>query len=151
MQDEDTQPPTGTPGQSGSHGPPRVHRWGRWEGRFESRDAHGDPVHTVEMRVELAAPSGTRHTAPAFWDGDRTWRVRFCPDEIGMWTYATRCEPADPGLEGQTGAFTCVPYEGDNPLYRHGVVEVAPSGHYLAHADGTPFFYLADTCWNGPM
>src|SRR2546423_5138661 len=34
---------------------------------------------------------------------------------------------------------------------RHGPVRVSPEGHYLAHADGTPFFYLADTAWNGAL
>ena len=29
-------------------------------------------------------------------------------------------------------------------------IQVAPSGRYLAHADSTPFFFMADTCWNGP-
>src|SRR5690606_20478924 len=43
----------------------------------------------------------------------------------------------------------CVPYEGDNPLYRHGPLHVAASGTHLEHADGTPFFWLADTAWNG--
>ena len=50
----------------------------------------------------------------------------------------------------RSGTFTCAPYEGKNPLYRHGQVQVAPSGRHLQHADGTPFFFLADTCWNGP-
>lgn len=32
----------------------------------------------------------------------------------------------------------------------HGRLQVAKSGTHLAHADGTPFFFLADTCWCGP-
>ncbi|HSI34813.1 MAG TPA: DUF4038 domain-containing protein [Tepidisphaeraceae bacterium] len=34
---------------------------------------------------------------------------------------------------------------------RHGPVCVSASGTHLAHADGTPFFYLADTAWNGGL
>jgi hypothetical protein len=34
---------------------------------------------------------------------------------------------------------------------RHGRVRVAPGATHLSHADGTPFFYLADTAWNGPL
>jgi len=34
---------------------------------------------------------------------------------------------------------------------RHGPVRVSASGTHLAHADGTPFFYLADTAWNGGL
>jgi hypothetical protein len=33
----------------------------------------------------------------------------------------------------------------------HGPVRVAAGGHHLAHADGTPFLYLADTAWNGAL
>jgi hypothetical protein len=108
-------------------------------------------VHTVTLAVDLVAPSGARHTAMAFWDGERTWRVRHCPDEAGAWTYTTRCTPEDPGLHGQRDSFAVVPYDGDNPLYRRGAVRLAASRRHLAHADGTPFFYLGDTAWNAPM
>lgn len=38
----------------------------------------------------------------------------------------------------------------DNPFAKHGKLRVAKSGTYLEHADGTPFFFLADTVWTGP-
>lgn len=34
---------------------------------------------------------------------------------------------------------------------RHGRVGVSSDGTHLAHADGTPFFFLADTAWNGAL
>src|SRR3954451_8791147 len=33
---------------------------------------------------------------------------------------------------------------------QHGRLRIAKSGTHLEHADGTPFFFLADTCWTGP-
>jgi hypothetical protein len=42
------------------------------------------------------------------------------------------------------------PAADDNPFARHGRLRVAKSGTYLEHADGTPFFFLADTAWTGP-
>ena len=54
-----------------------------------------------------------------------------------------------PALDRREGSFNCVPYDGPNPVYRHGPVHVADDGHSLAHADGTPFFWLGDTVWNG--
>jgi hypothetical protein len=36
------------------------------------------------------------------------------------------------------------------PFDSHGLLRVAKSGTHLEHADGTPFFVLADTCWTGP-
>jgi hypothetical protein len=37
-----------------------------------------------------------------------------------------------------------------NPLEAHGRLQIAKSGTHLEHADATPFFFLADTCWCGP-
>ena len=37
-----------------------------------------------------------------------------------------------------------------DPFAAHGKLRVAKSGTYLEHADGTPFFVLADTAWTGP-
>ncbi|MBN1671051.1 MAG: DUF4038 domain-containing protein [Kiritimatiellae bacterium] len=34
-----------------------------------------------------------------------------------------------------------------SPWARHGRLGLAPNGHYLQHADGTPFFWLGDTAW----
>ena len=34
---------------------------------------------------------------------------------------------------------------------RHGPVRISASGSHLAHADGTPLIYLADTAWNGGL
>ncbi|HEY2784082.1 MAG TPA: DUF4038 domain-containing protein [Fimbriiglobus sp.] len=48
------------------------------------------------------------------------------------------------GLAFGTIAFAAEPFD------THGPLRVAKSGTYLEHADGTPFFFLADTCWTGP-
>jgi hypothetical protein len=33
----------------------------------------------------------------------------------------------------------------------HGPIRVSPDRTHLTHADGTPFFFLADTAWNGAL
>jgi hypothetical protein len=42
------------------------------------------------------------------------------------------------------------PAAADDPFQKHGKLRVARTGTHIEHADGTPFFVLADTCWNGP-
>lgn len=37
-----------------------------------------------------------------------------------------------------------------DPFTKHGRLRVAKAGTHLEHADGTPFFFLADTVWTGP-
>jgi len=43
-----------------------------------------------------------------------------------------------------------IPLLAAEPFDTHGRIRVAKAGTYLEHADGTPFFFLADTCWTGP-
>ena len=69
---------------------------------------------------------------------------------VGKWRYEIECEN-DSGFGGQTGEFECVSYEGNNPLYIHGDIHLSDDRYYLAHADGTPFFWLGDTGWNGAL
>jgi hypothetical protein len=38
-----------------------------------------------------------------------------------------------------------------NPLTCHGPLRVSDDRTHLTHIDGTPFFYLADTAWNGAL
>jgi hypothetical protein len=40
-------------------------------------------------------------------------------------------------------------YEGDNPLFIHGPIEVSDDKRHFQHLDGTPFFWLGDTWWMG--
>lgn len=112
-------------------------------GELEFRDAKA--AHTIPSGIEgiFTAPSGRTIRREAFWDGEDCWKIRFAPTELGAWTYTVS------GLSsGETsGTLTCVPYEGDLPLYRHGFLKVGPRGKYLCHDDNTPFFWLGDTHW----
>jgi hypothetical protein len=128
----------------------RVARWTAHELAFTAENPHDDPCWEVDLRVALTAPSGRVLTIDAFWDGDGIWRARVRPDEIGAWRWRTVASDLDdPGLHDRSGTFECVPYDGPNPVYKHGPVRVADDGHSFAHADGTPFFWLGDTVWNG--
>ncbi len=127
---------------------PGVARWGRWEQTFTApRGTSPD----LEFTVDLESPSGKKHSISGFWDGGESWRVRFRPDETGKWRYKTTSRPAVVGVSGQKGAFECIANEGNTRFARHGVIKVAKEGTYLAHADGTPFFWMGDTVWNGPL
>jgi len=130
----------------------RVAQWTRFEGVLTSTLDYPNPVQDVQVDVTFTSPSGKTQDAMAFWDGGRLWKVRFSPEELGKWTYRTRSSnAADAGLDGRSGEFTCTRYPGTNPLYRHGAIRVSADHYSLAHADGTPFFWLADTAWNGPL
>jgi hypothetical protein len=118
--------------------------WSPVELSLSSDDPQSSPYTDVEVTAAFEHESGERHEIPGFWDGDRTWRVRFSPPRPGRWTFAV-----DGSADGLTaaGEFDVSAYAGDNPIREHGFLTVADGDRSLEHADGTPFFWLADTAW----
>ena len=82
---------------------------------------------------------------PGFWDGGRSFLVRFAPPQPGVWDWRTVSD--DAALNEKTGSFEALPYGGPHAIYRHGFLKAERGKKYLLHADGTPFFYLGDTHW----
>ncbi len=75
-----------------------------------------------------------------FYDGGGVYRVRFMPDQEGIWRYQTKSNR--PALDGKTGQFVVVHHSPGN----HGPVQVRREYHF-AYADGTPFFQVGTTCY----
>jgi hypothetical protein len=117
---------------------------------FTSQKDRKDPFSEVELDVLFTGPDGDRLRVPAFWAGGRLWRVRFASPKAGLYRYRSECsDPADKGLHGVEGQIEVRPYQGDNPLYRHGPIQVAADRRHFEYADGTLFFWLGDTWWMG--
>ena len=109
-------------------------------------DPMPDPWASIELDVEFTDPDGAVKTVPAFWAGGRSWRVRYSSPLAGEHRYRTIVRAAEEtGLEGSEGKLQVGGYVGSNPLLLHGGVTLAPDARHLAHADGTPFLWLADT------
>lgn len=110
------------------------------------------PFDDVSMDVTFTGPDNSTIVMPAFWDGGDTWKVRFAPNQIGIWNYSTTSSnTADLGLHHQTGTINCVPYTGSLAIYQKGFVKTEPNTRYFVYDDGTPFFYLGDTHWSMPQ
>jgi hypothetical protein len=117
---------------------------------FTATRDHEDPFNRLTLDVVLTDPGGRVLKVPAFWAGKKQWKARYSSPVIGKHRYRTVCSDAsDPGLHGVTGAFEIQPYRGENPLYKHGFVQIAADKRHFQHADGTPFFWLGDTWWMG--
>jgi hypothetical protein len=139
----------GTPGPAAE--PQSVAKWGRFERAFQSSSTHTNPTQLM-LGAVFKSPSGKSLRAYCFWDGGSTWRVRFAPDEPGTWSWRTACSDAtDTGLHNQGGEFVCVAPAGSTRFDQHGPIRVSPDLRYLMHEDGTPFFWLGDTAWNGAL
>ncbi len=117
---------------------------------FSAKRQHADPFKDVILDVLFTQPDGKSLRVPAFWAGGDQWKVRYASPQIGAHSWKSEClHSDDPGLDGQSGVVEISNYTGDNPLFKHGPIGVAADKRHFQYADGTPFFWLADTWWMG--
>lgn len=129
---------------------PVVAKWSRFEQSFKSSLVYANPLQDVGVTVTFISPAGQTTAVDGFWDGGKTWRVRFSPDQPGRWSFKASCsDAANPGLDNHSGEFICSAPTGTSRFNRHGPIGVARDHRHFEHADGTPFFWLADSVWDG--
>src|SRR6476660_3182931 len=120
------------------------------EWSYVSGKQYSDPFNQVDVDAIVTTPSGREERIPAFWAGDSIWRVRYQPQEPGLYKIRSVCsDSANRDLHGQSLVLNVQRYAGANPHYKHGVLQVAADKRYFQYADGTPFFWLGDTWWMG--
>ena len=123
-----------------------VTQWSIFELSFNAIGTHNWTDFPLQVTFENGE---TRIKLDGYWDGDNVWKVRFAPALTGVWRWKSFSR--DSGMNRLSGAFNCVAPTSsqiaNNPNYR-GHIKVGPTGRYFTYADGTPFFYLGDTCWS---
>ena len=127
--------------------------WDKYEIEFQSSREYENPLYDLKsFEVEFVSPSGRSRKINGFWDGGLVWKVRFCPDETGGWTWKSSCSDREnSGLNDLSGSFMVTDNNNLLDIYRKGSIIRSLGNYHLTHADGTPFFWLADTAWNGAM
>src|SRR5262245_31213459 len=113
---------------------------------------YASPYTDVEVWAEFSHDSGLTLRRPAFWDGGRTWKLRFAsPLAEGHWTWRSFSSVEDTGLTRQSGQLVCaVGTPMEHRFYRRGFWRMSPGRRNLVHADGTPALLVADTAWALP-
>jgi hypothetical protein len=125
-----------------------VESWNAVEIQLNAAVNYSSPYIDVDdLRATFISPTGSSMTMPGFWDGGQTWKIRFSPNLVGIWSYRTNA--SDIGLTNQTGFIMCTPYTGTLPIYQHGFLKPSANNRYLTYADGKPFYWLGDTHWSG--
>lgn len=116
--------------------------------RFASTTEHTDPFNDVSLDAVFTDPDGAQRRVPAFWAGGNVWKVRYASPAAGSHRFRLECsDVSDSGLHRLEGSVEIEPYQGGNPLYRHGPIRNAADGRHFEHADGTPFLWVGDTWW----
>ncbi len=125
-----------------------VHVWEAQEVTLQSARDYANPYTDVVCWIDLEGPGFSKRVY-GFWDGDRTFKVRFVATAAGDWRWkAASNHPDDTGLNGGAGTLRAVDWteaeKQANPN-RRGFLRATPDGHALQHADGAPFFLVGDT------
>jgi hypothetical protein len=118
-----------------------VERWGLYEVALKGPST-GNPF----LEVQFGAHFRFRNRVvdvEGFYDGEGSYKVRFMPDEVGEWSYATYSNFA--GLAGKSGSVTVTAPSAGN----HGPVRVKYVTHF-GYEDGTPYVPVGTTAyaWN---
>lgn len=131
----------------------QTQKYGRFEHAFTSTKDYENALYDVgTFDITFTSPSGREKTVRGFWDGGRTWKVRFMPDELGTWTFkSVSSDKNNPGLHDVSGTFECIENESDLDIYQKGNLTHTKGTYHLSYADGTPFFWTACTAWNGAL
>jgi hypothetical protein len=88
-----------------------------------------------DIPISVLLPSGKSFSCIPFQKKNKKWYVRFSSSETGV-------------IELSTGEKLHIKqYSGANRLLLHGPIVLPEGQRRLAHLDGAPFFYLADTWW----
>ncbi|MFI7066786.1 DUF4038 domain-containing protein [Kribbella sp. NPDC050124] len=123
----------------------RTRTWTPAEITLNSTVSYPDSYRDVDVSATFTGPNGQTLTAPGFWDGGTTWRIRFSPPVSGRWQYSTRSsDSANTGLNRQQGTILAADYAGGLDIYRHGFLRSSANNRYVTYADGKPFFWLGD-------
>jgi len=122
--------------------PQRVERLSVHEIALQAEGQYANPYADLTADAELTAPSSGSQTrsVPLFWDGGASWKLRFSPNEIGVWKWSVKSR--DGGLNGKSGSFEVVASR------RAG--SIRPMKGFPQHferQDGSPFWFLGDTAW----
>ena len=127
----------------------KVHVWEKQEVTLTAAQSFANAYTNVTVWVDLTGPNFKKRVY-GFWDGGNTFRVRMVATEPGTWTWKSGSNPADTGLDNQTGSFDAINWtdaEKEENTVRRGFLRSTANHHALEQADGTPFFIIGDTWW----
>lgn len=90
----------------------------------------------IDISATFRSPSGKEWKIPGFYDYSEGmyWKVRFSPQERGVYQYTLRVKDKTGQTTGEVKSFKSI------QSMRKGPLLVAPNKRYLQHSNGTQFF-----------
>lgn len=116
----------------------QVEQWRRFE-LTKNIKVNENPFTEVKLFCKFTNGKRTK-IVRGFFDGNNEFKIRFMPDEIGVWSYITESNISD--LNGISGEFECTEAVHNN----HGMV-ITRNNSYFEYSDGTPYAPFGTTLY----
>ena len=96
-------------------------QWQVVELEFTADKDYENAYTEVEFWVDFLHEDGTELRRPGFWDGGRSFKVRFAsPLAEGTWSWQSFANVPDDGLRGHDGSFATTRSTGSTHFAKHG-------------------------------
>jgi hypothetical protein len=116
----------------------KVEQWDRFELSFKYHSP-GNSFKDVNLSAKFSN-NDTSFTVQGFYDGDDTFKIRFMPQNEGVWNYVTASNKSD--LNKKKGSFECIKASGNN----HGMVKVS-NIYSFKYSDGKQYYPFGTTAY----
>jgi len=130
-----------------------VPQWTSYEISLSSESNYQNPYTDVDVWAIFSNEKGDSLRRPAFWDGEKIWKIRFAPPHASQkWHWRTiSSNENDSGLHQIQGRFESSINEQSNALLKSGLLKISPKARNVIHHSGAPFLMIADTPWAIPF
>ncbi len=116
-------------------------QWEPFEMWFTRQNLPSNPYLAEPIFAHFISPGGQDYRIEGFWESGSIWGIRFCLTQLGEWNYTVF--EKDSSVVAQ-GTLECTPSD------LHGFLKVDPQHpHKWIYSDGTPFYLMGDTNWDG--
>lgn len=90
----------------------------------------------IDITAVFTSPSGKQWIIPGFYHQtfNTMWKIRFAPNELGMWKYTVKVRDKNGETSSQEKSFKAI-----RSKYK-GPIKIAANNRYLEHKDGSPYF-----------
>jgi hypothetical protein len=90
----------------------------------------------IDIMATFSSPSGKQWSIPGFYNYTfgTMWKVRFSPDELGLWKYTIRVRDKTGEAVSEEKAFKAIPSKYKGPL------QISGNKRFLEYRNGSPFY-----------
>ncbi len=133
--------------------PVEVEQWMTYEITLTAEAVYENSYVAVEVWGQFVNEDGASLNRPAYWNGGKTWKIRFTPPDSGKtWSWKSySSNPKDGGLNDKTGLIKSITNSGSDTFLKKGLLKMSPGYRNVMHHSGEPFLVIGDTPWAIPF